>query len=399
MKKVCLILSLTALFASCATDSINEPTPIVPDEEENGYWTGPEFTSEYKSDPNGVYSLRNVQKALDILAGEGLTRAESITLEPTHHYVRFLPQSEADISILHDSLDLDIFHYPFDRDLTPEEREAYLDTEINGYGWQYSLVEPDFEMPTGIKWELLDYAYLQPDDEETITRSGESYQLPADVYSSAIDKSMEITGMGDDTPATRAGKWQPSGLIRACTITNNPTPLPGVYVRANTTFNTGNTISGTDGKFTISRGKGGAFRNKVHYMVIWYRDGRWNIHDSAGKADTKRSGDQWIKAPWNPIFANGEDGFCASIHYSLYNWYYVCTDIPKFKSSINVRERHGDTGPSNLPSTFDHKKRDEITIYGYGKKENGNIGQLSNNDVIATTIVRLFEMNEYYRYR
>jgi hypothetical protein len=408
MKKIFVLLSASTLFASCATNSIEDFTPPLPpaDEMETGYWTGPEFISAYKSSPNAIYSLRNVQEALDLLAAEGTTRAEAITLEPTHHYVRFLPQNERDIYILHDSLNLDIFHFPFDHELTPEELDLHLDEEkINGYGWQYCLVESDFQMPTEMKWELLDYAYLQPDDEETLTRSGKSYQLPADVYSAAIDKSVEITSTEGDTPQTRASVWQPSGSIKYMSgLPNEPNavPLEGVYVRANTDLNTGSAYTTSDGTFTIARGAGGRFRNKVHYMVIWYRDDKWKIHDGAGKADTKRSGDAWIKEAWNPVFGNDEFGFCAAIHRALYEYFYGTSpsvaNLLKI-DGINVLERWGESRGGTYPEPLSHSalgSRDEIEIYGkYRKKDsNGNVmgGDLvipTNDEVLAQMFYNL----------
>jgi hypothetical protein len=253
-------------------------------------------------------------------------------------------------------------------------------------------------MPTNIKWELLDYAYLQPDDEETMTRSGETYQLPADVYSAAIDKSIEITGNGDSVSQTRASKWSPSGSIKYMSgLPNepNPVPLAGVYVRANTTFNTGNTYTNSDGTFKIGKGAGGAFRNKVHYMVIWYRsDGKWKIHDGVGKADTKRSSDQNIKAPWNPVFGNDEFGFCAAIHRALYAYFYgnypASTGLYKI-SSINIKERWGQTSNpvGSLGKTI-ITNNNPIEIYGIFNRKNAN-GNITGTEVVPTQFEVLAE--------
>jgi hypothetical protein len=316
-----------------------------------------------------------VQKALDLLTTERDTRAKAVILEPTHHYVRFLPQNENDIYILHDSLDLDIFHYPFDRELTPEEQQKHLDTEINGYGWQYCLVKPDFPIPTEMKWELLDYAYLQPDDQETITRSGLPYQLSADVYYDVITKSMELTGTETEpAPQTRA-KWQPSGSIKYMSeLPNEPNPvaLQGVYVRANTALNTGHTYTRADGTFTVTKGAGGAFRNKVHYMVIWYKpdDNKWKIHDKAGKADTKRSGDVWTKSQWNPVFKDNEFAFCAAIHRALYAHYYgnypKTAGLVKRNRLLEVKEMWGQINIyADGRSSFcePNNSQDQISIY------------------------------------
>jgi len=402
------VVTAAMFVASCAKDqvpSVNTDTPGVAKE----YWTGPEFTSAYKSSGDAIYSLRNVQKGLDDLAAKGLTRAT--TLQPTHHYVRILPQNEADIKTLHEELDLEIFHFPFDHELTQEELDTHLDTQINGYGWQYCLVTPDFEMPN-MRWELLDYVYLQPDEEEEITRSGKSYQLPADVYSQAIDKSEEFTGKA--SPTTRARAWHPSGTITLADRFAGPPYLykaykvPGVYVRVNTDFNSGNAYTDNDGYFWINKGWGGKFRNKVHYMAIWYREEgqyTWKIHDKVGKADTKRDGDSWIKDSWNPIFGDGkgerddaEFAFCAAIHFGLHGFFYVSSGPKSAMTSMNVRERYGETAPSNIPefSTFDSSRRNPIEVYSAGRYPSGSYGELGCHTVTNVTMIRLMEADQYY---
>lgn len=407
------IVTVAMLVASCAKEqvpSVNTDTPDVAKE----YWMGPEFTSNYKSSGDAIYSLRNVQKGLDELVAKGLTRAT--TLQPTHHYVRFLPQNEADIRTLHDDLDFEIFHSPFDHELTQEELDMHLDTRINGYGWQYCLVTPDFEMPN-MRWELLDYVYLQPDEEEDITRSGKSYQLPAEVYSAAIDKSEEITG--NATPETRASAWNPSGTITFADRYVTPPLLyksykvPGVYVRANTDFNSGNAYTDNNGYFWIKKGWGGKFRRKVHYMAIWYKEEgqyQWKIHDSRGKADTKRDGDAWIKGPWNPIFGDGlgerddaEFAFCAAIHFGLDTFFHHTTGLKGAMTSMNVRERYGESAPTSMAeaSSFDPSRRDPIEVYsiGYGlPNQSGKItyGVLRPQEVSIATMHRLMDADMYY---
>lgn len=258
-----------------------------------------------------------------------------------------MPQDTTDIYILVDSLDLDLTTFPIDRELTEEEMNAHENTKYNGYAWQYGVFDVDFELPTEMEWELLDYAYLQPDDEETMTRSGESYQLPADVYSAAIDKSMELTG--NATPETRAA-WQPSAWIRQtdpATSSADLVPIVGVLVRANTDFNSGEAYTNADGRVTIAKGWGGKFRNKVTYMVIWEGKAGYKIHDSAGKAKSKRG--SRIKGAWNWTTPNymSFDSFCATIYRGLTEYYATKTGTPVAgltkKSELNIREHWGES--------------------------------------------------------
>lgn len=82
----------------------------------------------YQVNPDNPYALNNVQTGLDIVIGPNAP-----TLQPTHKYIRLLPQSEADVDVLMEHLGLDLYPYPLDHDLTLAEMEAYENTLINGY--------------------------------------------------------------------------------------------------------------------------------------------------------------------------------------------------------------------------------------------------------------------------
>ena len=83
MKQFLLPVALGLLFFAACTE-FEEPT-TQSDE------TKPRTrSSSYQSNPEDPYLLSNVQAAWNIVAAEeGLTPFE---LQPTHHYVRFMPQ-------------------------------------------------------------------------------------------------------------------------------------------------------------------------------------------------------------------------------------------------------------------------------------------------------------------
>ena len=110
------------------------------------------------------YSLTNIQAAYDSLAAE--EDLEPITFEPSHYYVRFLPQDSLHLYILHDSLYLELFDHPMDRILTVDEKDLYANDLTEGYCWQYTIVPTDFGFPTEFEHEILDEVYIQLEDDD-----------------------------------------------------------------------------------------------------------------------------------------------------------------------------------------------------------------------------------------
>lgn len=313
MKKLLTLISLLAFVLAGCTE-FEEPSPRSEKENNIGAKTRSATQYQYQINLDNPYSLQNVQEALDIVVG-----TEAPHLTATHHYVRFLPQDSMDMYILVDSLDLDIFPYPFDYDLTPEEMYTHEKTLINGYAWQYCLVSPTFQMPTEMAVEILDYAYLQSDEPGTTRAPGE--QLDPDVYGAVIDKAMEITGYATG-PQTRASAWQPSATITydSGVAGENEIKLKNVLVRANTTFNSGEGYTDANGKVTISKGWGGKFKNATQYKIIWKND-KWKIRDR-GTGKAKYEGPKQ-KSHWDfHISGDNETAMHATIHRALNAYYY-----------------------------------------------------------------------------
>ncbi len=388
MQKLLLFLLLLC-FCGCTTLSETEVVP----EDVASYYDGAEFSSGYTSSPTAIYSLRNVQKALELVSENRQTRA--FQLQPTHHYVRFLPQNETDIYILSDSLDLDVWCYPFDRELTYEEMQEHKNNKINGYAWQYCLVEPDFPLPTEMACELLDYVYLQPDDEETITRSGKTYQLSAADYEAIIDKSVELTGKA--LPETR-DTWIPSASVVYYSATNQTTiPLQNVLVRANTDFNSGDVYTDANGYVSIPSGWGGKFRNSVHYKIIWRTDD-WKIHDDLGKA--KYEHDRWQREHWNCVFderTKNEETMCATMHWALHIYFY---ESPESTAGL-VKWRPTKADPLKLRMMWDSNPNTNWTgrcipfFYNDIQVRNPEGGHRENTEHFATTIHELGHASMY----
>jgi len=107
------------------------------------------------------YSISNMTLAYNIVHG---TNVQSVST--THYYVRFKPQTEADLETL-ESLDLELFDYPLDRIVSQEGDywpEAYTNLGPNEYPWFYTVVESNFQFPNGILYENLAPLNIPNDD-------------------------------------------------------------------------------------------------------------------------------------------------------------------------------------------------------------------------------------------
>ena len=366
MKKLLIAVSFfTLVFSGCSKDV--DISPVVQQNESDEHVTTTIQTrasAAYQINPDNPYSLVNVQRALDVIQG-----SSAPDLMATHKYIRLLPRSEDDLRLLTNTFELEMFPYPFDYDLTDSEIAVYENTLINGYAWQYAIVPVYFSMPAGVSYEILDYAYMQA-EEETSTRAGVP-ALPLSLYDSVIDKAMEITGYA--SPQTRAAAWQPSATIKYNSGVSGEAimPLKNVRVRANTTFNSGEAYTDASGNVTIRKGWGGKFKKATRYKIIWSKEGQWKIHDMAGKAKTKGPKQ---KAHWNCTISgdgSSHDATSATIHRALnayYNETHSKTTGLRRYNNIDVKEHHGDykiVGLSYIGGSFDNSMlTNEIHIYG-----------------------------------
>lgn len=334
------------------------------------------------------YSLQRVQEALDIIEGP-----DAPDLSATHYYVRFLPQDTMDMYILIDSLDLDLFSYPFDYDLTLAEMEAHENTLINGYGWQYCLVLPSFQLPTEMASEILDYAYLQSDEPSQTRAPGD--QLDPDVYAAAIDKAMQITGYAAPQTFASSNTWIPSAKITYDSDIpgENELSLENLLVRVHTTFNYGDGYTDANGNVTISKGWGGKFKKSVHYHIIWKND-KWKIRDrKLGKVKTKDG--PWLKDKWSHhISGDNGEAMWATIHRALNEYFYKAHSLSNGLTKINdinVWAHYGETHEENWNGFFQSNNRNQIQIYSHNSS-----GPRQKIGVLSTTFHELGHASHYH---
>lgn len=391
------LLTLISLFAFTLIGCAELEEPAVPIEAETEYIENNASVSktrtsapapnpsEYTINPDNPYSLSNIQRASDLVMG-----ANAPILEPTHHYVRFLPQDTTDMYILIDSLDLDIYPYPRDWMLTSDEREAYRNATINGFPWYYCLVEPDFQMPTEMESEFLDYAYVQP----YITGSGPSLssltphsapsQLPPATFTEILDRSIAITG---NISSNASG---PPPMARITYVSDNPAdtapiPIKNVLVRANFLFGSAQSYTNANGEAYLT----GLPSVEAHHLIIWKDNGNWRIRERKTWDKAKTEEDGRSSGTWElQISGNSKDAMWATISRALDAYYHdsypKVSGLVKFNEGddLDVWARYGEPGTGNFNGT----RNTEIHICSNNEYTSA---PLSNTDLLSTTFHEL----------
>jgi hypothetical protein len=268
--KITILTCAALFFGSCFKKDLmpDEPhvTPQEPQEE------------AYDLNPNNPYSADNVRDAMKEVAAE--LGVEPVPIVPTHLYVRFLPADSLQYDLLLDSLHLDLFPHPLDRNLTEEEAEAY-ETDVSDarpYPWQYTKVPPDFVFPADIKYQFLDSAVVYS------FAPGENGPLPdgemtPDLWAMVLDRAMGApAGDASASPvATRSATvwWTPQATVKYYDdLTEKIIPLEGVKVRVSHLLHWEDRMTDAGG---VARDIG-SFRAAGQYKIIW-EDRYWDLRD------------------------------------------------------------------------------------------------------------------------
>lgn len=279
--------------------------------------------------PYTVSVMKQAYENLKIKKPSSFTRMnnDSIIIETTDYYVRFLPETDEEKELLQDQDSLTLFDMPLDYELEEGVGGAYHDPTIpeGDITWQYSVVPVDYQF-RDIQYEILANLFLQDEEEEeeetTATRSVRvktlKQQLSDDLWAELQSEALKITGNEDDivnTSASRGRKWYPSGqILYEDNTTSIPRiiPLQGAKVIVKRWFKWKRDITDANGNFRV-----GKFRSrKVKCAIKWERHD-WDIRSgSYGQAwysfETLRRGNTWnitIKKNSTP-----RNWFYASIH-------------------------------------------------------------------------------------
>ena len=243
-----VFLSAALIFQSCNKEELQ--TVDDTKQSENIYNTEgvPDGMMKLGKKLDNPYSLSNMKKAF---AQTTNLKSTAEDLQPTHLYVRFLPETTEEMAILTEDTTLKLYDYPFDYEVI-EDGQYYHDPSIplDKFTWLYTVVKPEYEFPP-VNYEILEEIYLPEESEEE-----------------AELKSLAITGNLADgnLKSTLASKYKPSGQITLQDNSSNSEPgLRNVQIRLRNWFRIDEVYTNASGSFTAEEN----FRGKVDIKIIF----------------------------------------------------------------------------------------------------------------------------------
>ncbi|MFV0291621.1 MAG: hypothetical protein ACK5IJ_12110 [Mangrovibacterium sp.] len=273
------------------------------------------------------YSVENMQKALQELQALGMASKTGIVIETTHLYVRFLPKDSTEYRILDEQLDLELFNFPLDYEIL-EEGGSYHDPEIpeNKITWQYTTVEPTFQFPEHITYEILQECFIPEDTdyegaEEYSEESMESKFSAVDIEKIAF----QIAGVIDtvSNEMTTKKRYYPSGTIRMYDdILNTLVGVKGVKIRCHnfvkwsTSFTDANGHYSMDSKFGIG----------PHYAIVFDNAKGFEIYGNWGPLAKANYNMGWHdkKGHSRDLYKNSTSWDWCAVNNAAYDYYNFC---------------------------------------------------------------------------
>ena len=272
------ILAVFVLFTHCFKDDpkINEESQLQAPTEAT--------LDDYPRLENS-YSVSNMKKALESLqnkSGKGPDNPyAAIRIKPTHFYVKFIPRNEEELlAVKRDTL-IELYDHPLD----VEDwviRDFFNSIEYDNRPPElWAAVRVDHQLPKGCPSRILERLFI-PDELKINPRGKNTNTFP--YADELVEESLRLTGNFDDTQTAtaKAGKWTPSGNIKA--LYNRP--LQGLKVRARHWFTTHVGYTKWNGNFTCN----GSFKNgkKANYSAVFEQNGLFDVRDGTfGQATHK----------------------------------------------------------------------------------------------------------------
>jgi len=307
--------ALLILNNACQKDDLSKATPI---EEINSSKDGEIIVGEKLENP---YSLKNMQRAYESLKSNlGLKSAE--ILEPTHYYVRFLPNDTSEYNALKADTTLMLFSYPLDCEIS--EGEFFHDPSLPNeqITWQYTKVPISYVFGN-VRYEILEELYIPIETEDAGLKSASAIN-----WYDLLDESMRITGNLDkeikiqsETGGTQLkgllpSKWNPSATIKVWDdVMGKSIPLVGAKVRARHLLHWDTEITNNAGYAKLE-----SFRYSVNYSIVWER-AHWDIRDG-WFIQAYYNGPNSKKGHWDLDITGGKSIKYATIHRAAHRHVY-----------------------------------------------------------------------------
>lgn len=371
MKKKLALPVLLLLLVSCSENGTFEVQPASPVAEVQE----PEGMMVLGEQLNNPYSVANMQKALEALSPQTKSGIGEETISATHRYVKFIPKTEEELSLLKTDSTLILYQYPLDYEII--QYGSYHDPNVpdDQPTPLYCSIPIGKELPEGVEAVVLEYLYI-PDEYGVETRAASS--LPESFIDALVEKSFVLTGNENDIlPQTKGkSKWVPQGSVRYYdSEKGQEMPIAGLQVRCHRWFTTYTAYTKSDGTFKC--GSSQTFKNPANYSIVYER---YDFEIRDGFLSTAKYDGPKDDGAWNVVFKKDDKTqiYYSTIFRAAYRYYYGSihgisrppqNDI--FKTQLKIKaskeDYEGYGGFSKKPKYRFAGIGNPIQIYSFGR--------------------------------
>ena len=265
MRKFWLCALMAAGLASCETlDHAPEQRP----RPEVNYGEGLTHDMIVLGDRlDNPYKKSNVRRALASLYP---TKASSIDLPATDLYVRFLPESDAQLQQLLD-LGLELVDHPLDYQIKVEG-DWYHDPEFEEeeQTWQYAVLPHDCDLPGDVFYEVIDECILP--DHVPVSKAVQ------DIDWEAVEREAYVLTGNEEMllPETKAPKDAPAGritIVDPAAHGGKEFGVAGVRVTCNSFVRMDKCYTDRDGYFEMKK----KFSSRLRYRMVYKNEKGFSI--------------------------------------------------------------------------------------------------------------------------
>lgn len=330
MKKIILTLAVVAVAAmACqkdliqdeiflsASSGVNSPRVVGGEEINPGLPPNVLNVTDSLSNPYTISNMRLAYRNAIIKYGEPVFGNFDISdIILTHYYVKFEPETEAQLDNLIDYFkedDITFFDYPIEYETCGE---GMVEAPLIGIMPLYACIPSNITLPFFCKYTILDSIFL-PDDQEGDISTLNADGVSVEAMDLLLDEAYSAVGIEDTRAST---KWRPSGRIMVWDdLLNKYVPVVGVKVKAYNGLKTASGVTDENGYFSVDK----TFKRAVKYTIVWENE-HWDIRTGLTGQAKYHKGDK-TTASWNVSFhdlSRGEN--YAHIHRAL--WYHFYGD-------------------------------------------------------------------------
>ena len=288
-----IVIAISAILFSRCNKQLDETQPI-----------NEESTSILGKKLENPYSVENMQKALDNLIG-----TQKIKLSASHLYIKFIPHSEEDLSLLKIDSTLILYPYPLDYEIA-EGIEQFIDPnkQEGEPGFQYASVPIDYKMPN-VDYDIIEELYIP----EEIIRPKFINQVSVDEL---VTEALRITNDLEQDETKTRGRWRPAGTMKVWDDNFNAyKPIKHLKVKARRWFTTYTGITNSNGYYSCN----GTFKRKANYSLQFER---YDFEIRDGWLSTANINGPKKKGDWNLNMKGGKKEFWATIFRATSHYYY-----------------------------------------------------------------------------